>query len=169
MKINKRVRNKIKYTLYFVLFMLGLFVTRYLYLRFDKSPIEMTSYTEKYKVKYLYHIDGDTAVFKDENNNEITCRFIGVDAPEYGEDGFEKASNYTDMVLSSAFEIVLELEPKSEKYDKFDRLLAWVWTDGSLLQGKLVENNLVEIKYLFNNYLYTEYLFKVKTQNNVTK
>lgn len=169
MKITKRTRNKIKYTLYFVLFMIGLFAIRYLYLRFDNSPISMSSHTEKIKVKYLYHMDGDTAVFKDENNNEITCRFLGVDAPEHGQEGYVQASNYTDMALSSAFEIILELEPKSDKYDKFDRLLAWVWTDGYLLQAKLVENDLAQIKYLYNNYLYTEYLFKVKTQKNVTK
>lgn len=169
MKLTKRTKYKIKYTLYFVLFMLCLFLARYLYLRLDKSPISMTSYTTKYKVKYLYHMDGDTAVFLDEDNNEITCRFIAIDAPEYGEEGYDEASKYTDMVLSSSFEIILELEPKSEKYDKFERLLAWVWTDGVLLQARLVQNNLVQIKYLYNNYLYTEYLYKIYTQKDVTK
>ena len=129
----------------------------------------MTSYTEKYKVKYLYNMDGDTAVFLNENKEEITCRFIGVDAPEYGQEGYIQASKYTDMLLSSAIDITLELEPRSDKYDKFDRLLAWVWVDNTLLQAKLVENNHAKIKYIYNNYLYTEYLFKVDAQKNVTK
>ena len=83
---------------------------------------------------------------------------MAVDTPEIGEEGYEEAKRFTDTTLEKASKIIIELDPNSERYDKFDRLLAWVWVDGELMQEKLLENNLAQLKYLFHDYLYIEYL-----------
>ena len=169
MKITKRTKTKIKRNIYFILFILFLYGLRVLYIRYNKDPISPASYTEKIKVRYRFIYDGDTAAFYDELGNPVDCRFIGVDAPEVGEAGYQDAKYYSDTALRNAMEIILELEPHSTRYDKYERTLAWVWIDGKLLQGQLVENNLVQIRYLEDNYLYAAYLYRIKSQENVTE
>ena len=167
-KIPKWRKRQLRNIGLFVLFVAFVYVINYLHLTLDKSPVSPHGNTVKYKVKYLYNYDGDTAAFRLEDGTQVDCRFLAVDAPEYGDDGYDEAKSFTNVSLRNAREIILELEPYSDTYDRYDRLLAWVWTDGKLLQAKLLEKNLVEIRYLFDNYLYTDYLFRVKEQKNVT-
>jgi len=152
----------------FLLFIGLIYVINYLHLTLDKSGVSPHENTVKYKVKYLYNSDGDTATFRLEDGSEVSCRFLAVDSPEIGEEGYDEAKSFTNNCLRNAFEIILELEPYSETYDRYDRLLAWVWTDGKLLQEKLLVNGHAEIRYLFDNYLYTDYLFRINEQKNVT-
>lgn len=107
-------------------------------------------------------IDGDTATFKDSSGTTYKTRFLAIDTPEtvhpkkeveaYG----KEASRYTCDTLTDAKEIKLELDPGSDKEDKYGRLLAWVFTDGVLLQNSLVEQGLAEVSYLYGDYKYTE-------------
>ena len=46
--------------------------------------------------------------------------------------------------------------------DKYDRLLVWVFTDGTLLQKDLVENGYAKVAYLYGDYKYTKELEKVQ-------
>ena len=169
MKIKKSTKNKIKRNIYFIIFILVLYLIRYLYIQYNKSPISPYDYTTQYKVRFRYIYDGDTAAFFDEQGNEIDCRFIGVDAPEIDQPGYEEAKAFSNNTLRNAFEIILELDPHSTNHDKYGRILAWVWVDGNLLQEKLVENNLVSIRYLEDNYLYASHLYKIYNEKNVTK
>ena len=152
----------------FLLVILFIYLLNLLHLRLDKSEISPAANTVKYKVRYLYNYDGDTAVFRDEEGNEIVCRFLAVDSPEIGEPGYDEAKSFTDSILRNAFSITLELDPRSEDVDKFGRLLAWVWADNKLVQAKLVEKELVNIDYPFGNYMYTDYLYRIAGQKNVT-
>ena len=156
MKLSKRQR---KYFLIYLLVFGSISLYHYYHYRFQ-SEISYSEHTEKYEVSYRYILDGDTAVFL-LDNQEVTVRFLAVDAPEYGEDGFEEAKEFTDRSLRQAKQILLELDPASDRYDRYDRLLAWVWIDGELLQAKLVENDLVSIRYLYGTYLYTDYLYQL--------
>lgn len=107
-------------------------------------------------------IDGDTATFKDSSGNTYKTRFLAIDTPEtvhptkeieaYG----KEASTYTCDTLTNAKEIKLELDPGSDKEDKYGRLLAWVFADGVLLQNSLLEKGLAEVSYLYGDYKYTE-------------
>jgi len=126
----------------------------------NQSEITYSQYTTKYEVTYRYIMDGDTAVFFMEDE-DVTVRFLAIDTPEQGEDGSEEARIFTDKALRNAKQILLELDPASDTYDRYDRLLAWVWIDGELLQAKLLENHLAEIRYLYADYLYTDYLYKI--------
>ena len=131
----------------------------------SRAPIAPQEYTKKYAAFYQYNYDGDTAVFYVEELGKQAVRFIGVDSPEKEEEGFDRAKEYTDASLSDAFKIVLELEPFSEDYDHYERLLAWVWVDDELFQAKLLETGNARIRYLEDNYLYADYLYTI----NVTK
>lgn len=105
-------------------------------------------------------IDGDTAVFIYEGKEE-KVRFLAIDTPEYTtkKEAFgEEASDYTCNSLINAHEIELVLDPESDKYDKYDRLLAWVFVDDVLLQESLVEKGLADVKYIYGDYLYTNEL-----------
>jgi len=130
-----------------------------------ETPVKPFDYTKKYIAFYQYNYDGDTAVFLVEDLGKVEVRFIGVDSPEKEEEGYDEAKAYTDQQLGDAVKIILEMEPKGDQYDKYGRLLAWVWVDDQLLQAKLIENDLVKIRYLEDDYLYSDYLYSI----NVTK
>ena len=130
-----------------------------------ETPVKPFDYTKKYIAFYRYNYDGDTAVFLVEDLGKVEVRFIGVDSPEKEEEGYDEAKAYTDQQLGDAVKIILEMEPKGDQYDKYGRLLAWVWVDDQLLQAKLIENDLVKIRYLEDDYLYSDYLYSI----NVTK
>ncbi|MBO4358951.1 MAG: thermonuclease family protein [Erysipelotrichaceae bacterium] len=138
----------------------------YRYYNRNKIEIVQAQNTEKLNARFLYIHDGDTAVFS-VDGQEVICRFLAVDCPEIDQEGYEAANSFTKKKLSSAYKIVLEIDPHSERYDKFDRLLAWVWVDDQLLQAKLIESGHATIRYLYENYLYTEYLYRI--QNKVQK
>ncbi len=105
-------------------------------------------------------VDGDTAKFVTKDGT-FTTRFLAIDTPESvhptkGEEPFGKeASEYTCNALKNAKEIVLEYDQGSEKKDKYQRLLAWVFVDGVLLQNELVKEGLAEVTYLYGNYKWT--------------
>ena len=146
----------------FLLYLLvsgGLFLYRRLSYR-DFADLSPGENTVKYRVKYLYGYDGDTAYFLFEDGSERACRFLGVDAPEIDEEGHDKAKAYTDRILRNAAKIILEIDPQADEYDKYDRLLAWVWADGELVQILLLKEGTAKIRYLEDYYLYAGYLYQ---------
>ena len=106
-----------------------------------------------------YGIDGDTAAFI-VNGKSYHLRMLGIDTPEVDEalrqlDPWGKAaSSYTKQVLNNAGQIVIQLDPESDTFDKYDRLLGWVWVDGQLHNYNVVAAGLAEVKYLYGDYLY---------------
>ena len=130
-----------------------------------ETPVKPYDYTKKYLAFYQYGYDGDTAVFYVEDLGKLEVRFIGIDTPEREEEGYDEASAYTKQQLGNAMKIILEMEPNGDQYDRYGRLLAWVWIDDELLQAKLIENGHARIRYLESNYLYADYLYSI----NVTK
>ena len=121
------------------------------------------------EIKLSKCFDGDTATFT-VDNKETKVRFLAIDTPETkhptkGEEPFGKeASNYTCNELKKAKKIKLEYDPNSDKTDKYDRTLAWVFVDGELLQGKLIENGLAKVAYLYDDYKYTPDLQQLEKQ-----
>lgn len=114
----------------------------------------------KEKVEFSSCTDGDT--FKIIYNNEVkTVRLLAIDTPEsvhpkkeveyYG----KEASDYTCNVLKKANKIELEFDENSDKLDKYDRLLAWVFIDDKLLQESLIEGGYAKVAYLYGDYKYT--------------
>lgn len=124
-------------------------------------PIANVSANEE--VTFSKCVDGDT--FKVIlNEEEYTVRMLAVDTPEtvHPTKGVEyygkEASNYTCDKLTNAKKIELEYDANSDKKDKYDRLLAWVFVDDELLQELLVENGYAKVAYLYDDYKYTNLL-----------
>ena len=117
----------------------------------------------KEQVEFSKCVDGDT--FKIVMDNEIkTVRMLAIDTPEsvhptkevekYG----KESSKYTCDLLTNAKKIELEYDNNSDKKDKYDRVLAWIWVDDILLQDELVKNGYAEVAYLYGDYKYIDTL-----------
>jgi len=109
----------------------------------------------KYATRLVTCTDGDTATFNI-NGRLVKTRFLLIDTPEstIEKERFGKeASSYTCKRLKAAKRITLELDGK-DKYDKYGRMLAWVWLDGKLLQEDITKAGLVEDFYDYGTYRY---------------
>lgn len=118
-------------------------------------------------VEFSDCVDGDTIkVLLD--GKEYTARLLAVDTPEsvhpqkeveyYG----KEASDYTCNKIKKAKKIEIEYDDNSDKMDKYDRLLVWVFTDGILLQKDLIENGYAKVAYLYDDYKYTSELESIQ-------
>lgn len=117
----------------------------------------------KEKVTFSKCVDGDTIkVLID--GKESTVRLLAVDTPEsvHPTKGVEyygkEASEYTCNLVKTAGKIELEYDDNSDKKDKYNRVLAWVWVDDVLLQDELIKNGYAEVAYLYGDYKYTSTL-----------
>ena len=129
----------------------------------------ITSVYAKEEVRLSDCVDGDTIKIILENEEKAhTVRMLAVDAPEsvHPTTGVEyygkEASEYTCNLVTDAKKIEIEYDNNSDKTDKYDRLLVWVFVDGELLQKKLVENGYAEVAYLYGDYKYTKELQTVQ-------
>lgn len=115
---------------------------------------------EKDVVKFSKCVDGDTIkVMLD--GKERTVRLLAVDTPEsvHPTKGVEyygkEASTFTCDTITNGKKLELEYDDDSDKEDKYNRLLAWVFVDGVLLQDKLIQGGYAEVAYLYGDYKYT--------------
>lgn len=100
--------------------------------------------------------DGDTATFSI-NGSSYKTRFLYIDTPEstnqqepYG----KEASDYSCTLLEKG-QITIETDGPS-LFDKYDRLLAWVFVDGKLHQEEITRAGLVEDFYDYGTYKYED-------------
>lgn len=106
------------------------------------------------------------------DKTEIKVKFIGIDAEEVitssemDETNESLVSDYVCSALTNAKEIKIEYEPQVEKEDKFGRIKAWVYVDGTLLQANLLELGYAKTFYLENDYLNADLL---KEKENIAK
>ena len=118
---------------------------------------------EKKEVKFSKCVDGDT-IKVILNKEEVTVRFLAIDTPETkhpqkGAEPFGKeASNYTCNMAKKANNLFIEYDRDSNKKDKYNRHLAWIWIDENLLQKMLIQEGLAKVAYLYGDYEYTNEL-----------
>lgn len=129
-------------------------ISLFIFLPFNVEALE--------EVEFSSCIDGDTArvIY---NNEEIKLRFLAIDTPEYTKEKEEygkEASDYTCKRLKEAKKINIEFDPNSEKQDKYNRYLVWIYVDDSLLQKELINKGLARVAYLYDDYKYTSILEK---------
>lgn len=114
--------------------------------------------TDKIGVKLDKCVDGDTAWFIIDGKS-TKVRLLGINAPEFTkehEEYGEDASNYTCSMLENANEIYIEFDNNSDKYDKYDRMLGYVFVDNDNLGELLLSNGLAEVKYIYGDYKYID-------------
>ena len=108
-------------------------------------------------------VDGDTAWFLIDGK-KVKVRFLGIDAPEIAHDDEEaelygeEASNYTCNSLKKAKHIYLEYDRNSDRYDKYQRMLSWVFVDDDNLNELLVRQGYASVKYVYKDYIYIDNL-----------
>lgn len=129
--------------------------------------IGINTISAKETVKFIDCVDGDTIKIS-LDNKDYTVRMLAIDTPEsvhpnkpveyYG----KEASDYTCNKVKTAKKLEIEYDENSEKLDKYDRLLVWVFTEGKLLQKDLVEKGYAKVAYLYDDYKYTNELEKVQ-------
>ena len=115
---------------------------------------------ERIQVTLNKCVDGDTAWFNVDNET-VKARFLAIDTPESTtkvEEYGKEASNYTCTELTNATKIEIEYDDNSDKTDKYDRILVWVFVDDELLQEKIINEGLGEVSYLYADYKYTNNL-----------
>lgn len=124
-------------------------------------PLSISANSKK-RVDLYKCVDGDTAWFI-LDNSKIKARFLAIDTPEstkekehYG----KEASDFTCNLLKNASKIEIEYDEKSNKLDKYDRHLVWVFTDDILLQDEIIKNGFADIKYIYGDYKYLNKLNK---------
>lgn len=123
--------------------------------------------TEQIKENYLYSIkrivDGDTFYIDDYSEKGKSIRFIGVDAPETKHP--RKAVEYFGKEASAYLAGLLQdnqvwLEFDVEKYDRYDRILAYVYLkDSTFVNAELVKNGYAQVATFPPNVKYVD-LFK---------
>ena len=131
-------------------------------------PVEANS---KKTVKFSKCTDGDTAHFIIDGKDK-SVRFLAINAPEYTkvkEPFGKEASEYVCDQLKNAKKIQLEFDDGSDETDKYGRVLAWVYVDGSLLQRELVKQGLAEVKYIYGDYAYTDELKALEKEAKAKK
>jgi micrococcal nuclease len=100
--------------------------------------------------------DGDTATFSI-NGKSYKTRFLYIDTPESTnqiEPFGKEASAFTCDFLQNG-QITLETDGRN-LYDKYDRLLAWVWVGDQLHQQEITKAGLVEDFYDYGKYKYED-------------
>lgn len=111
---------------------------------------------DKENIEFYSCVDGDTAWFIVDGKKQ-KVRILGIDAPEstkYIEDYGIEASEYTCNLLKKADNIYLEYDINSEKYDKYGRVLGWVFVDNNNLSELLLARGYAEVDYIYGNYKY---------------
>ena len=129
-----------------------------------------TVYAKKIEVKLDKCIDGDTASLII-NKNKEKVRFLAVDSPEIdtNEAYSNEAKEFTCNLLTNAKKIYIEYDDNSDKKDKYDRVLAWVWADKKLVQSEIVKNGYAKVAYLYADYKYTKDLLEFENSAKVNK
>ena len=124
---NKKIR-KILVLIVLLVFIIG----------YSKQYLNNHIALESEQVTLSKLVDGDTAHFQ-VNGEDITVRFLAIDTPETVKPGVpvqpfgKEASEFTSQALKNAKEIRLEYE-ESNRIDKYERILAYVFVDDQLLQ-----------------------------------
>lgn len=128
----------------------------------------MDLFVDGYSVAEFDHApDGDTAIFY-VDGSYLKTRFLGVDTTEMStdsgipQDWAQQGKDFTNDMLENANEIVLELDEVAGDFDNYDRLLAWIWVDGQLLNYMLAARGFADVKYLYDDYKYNDYLLDVE-------
>lgn len=112
--------------------------------------------SEKIEVTLSKCVDGDTAWFI-LDGEEIKTRFLAIDTPESTneiEPFGKEASNYTCDLLTNANKIEIEYDENSDKLDKYDRHLVWVFVDDKLSQDLIIQQGLGQVDYIYGDYKY---------------
>ena len=107
-------------------------------------------------------VDGDTVVLSDGR----TVRYIGIDTPEKGQPFYDVATNFNRRLVKGK---EVELEFDIQRYDRYGRLLAYVFVkDGKgkriFVNAELVKNGYATVYTVPPNVKYTDLFVKLQEE-----
>ncbi|MFQ5531126.1 MAG: thermonuclease family protein [Candidatus Nanoarchaeia archaeon] len=130
-------KQKDIYILIFLIILL--FAINYSFL--DKLVVNFLDETQTARV--IRVIDGDT-IEVELNGNETKVRLLGINTPERGERFYTEAKEFLEEEILNKT-VILELG--KEKYDRYQRLLSYVYINNRNINKEVVENG-------FGNYYF---------------
>lgn len=141
----------------FLLALVLIVVATYLAQTRFPSPPEQPGLNGFYKVMQVN--DGDTIVIL-QNGKRVSVRLIGIDSPEvetpytkeecFGKDASSEAHRLLDGKM-----VRIEVDPTQDLYDKYQRLLAYVYIPTETAPGGILVN-----KYFVEEGFAREYTFR---------
>ncbi|AZB44809.1 thermonuclease [Bacillus sp. FJAT-42376] len=112
--------------------------------------------------------DGDTIKVRLKDGKTEKVRFILVDTPEsrgkyqgHPQPFAKEASDYTKKQLLGKD---IELEPGVEERDRFGRLLAYIWMDGTLFNERLLNEGFARVAIYPPNTKYLDQFERIEKQ-----
>ena len=103
-------------------------------------------------VELVKTIDGDTIKIMYEGQ-ETNVRYLLIDTPEtnhpkLGKQPFGEESKRRNQELMNSGKLEIEFDV-GQKYDKYGRLLAYIYIDGESVQEKLLSEGLARVAYVY--------------------
>ncbi|MDW0116058.1 thermonuclease family protein [Sporosarcina thermotolerans] len=119
------------------------------------APVKKTETagtTAHIPVKLVKTIDGDTIKIL-YNGQEVNVRYLLIDTPEtshpqLGKQPFGEEAKERNRQLVNSGELSIEFDV-GERYDKYDRLLAYIYVDGKSVQETLLSEGLARVAYVY--------------------
>ncbi|MEX3623625.1 thermonuclease family protein [Viridibacillus arvi] len=114
--------------------------------------VNKTTSKNRFTTKVVEVTDGDTLKIK-YNGELTTVRILNIDTPEvYGPKAGQKygseASNFAKKLLTGET-VEIELSANESPYDKYDRLLAYVFIGGQLYEEAVIKEGFARIAYVY--------------------
>ena len=91
-------------------------------------------------------VDGDTIDVSFGIYGIQRIRLVGVDTPEWYEEGYEEAKEFVNKTCLGK-EVKLDVDDR-EQYDRYYRILAVVYVNNTNLNEKLLREGYAEIMYI---------------------
>ncbi|AXH99635.1 thermonuclease [Sporosarcina sp. PTS2304] len=103
-------------------------------------------------VELVKTIDGDTIKIIYEGK-EVNVRYLLIDTPEtnhprLGKQPFGQQAKTRNQELLQKGQLEIEFDI-GDKYDKYGRLLAYIYIDGESVQGQLLKEGLARVAYVY--------------------
>ncbi len=70
----------------------------------------------------------------------------------------KEINNYVCNKVKNASKLEIELDPLSDKENKYKETLVYLYVDGSLLQNDLISLGYAQVNYVYNDYKYVDEL-----------
>lgn len=140
---------------------IGFFIFSILFIVATIALVYFSYLQSKKEVTFVKCLDGDSLVLRIEGN-EVEVRLIGIDCPELYDPYGMDAKRFSEDLLKKANNITIEKDLKTDEYDKYNRLLVWLFVDDELLQYKLIEQGLAKTRFIYDDYAYSQGLFDLQ-------
>jgi len=94
-----------------------------------------------FQARVVKVVDGDTIdVERAKGEGRIRVRYIGIDAPELKEPSFgQEAKRFNQGLVAGK---MIRLAFDEERYDRYGRLLAYVWVGSTFVNAELIKAGL---------------------------